>query len=317
MATLRHLFAAVKEGHVEATPFMKNGLTVVDIRTAKRSHRKRRLDRESGEEERLLKAAIPEAALGVGGRAPGMASHLHDVILAALESGCRKGELLSLQWWQVKTTNGVTDYIDLPADKTKTSEPRKVPITARLRAILDFRRIGPDGEEQSPDAYVFGDEAGGRIKNVKTAWRAACRRAGIEGLNFHDLRHEFTSAMLDAGRADPQGAGLGRPQEHLDHEHLREHDAQPPQRRTKRVRAETCRAAVARKPERQQSPSCSGRTRLVLLGPLTGRYRLTVRTDGSQPLNRGSIPRTATNLQPDSFRLFLKVSSAPNRDHAR
>jgi integrase len=37
------------------------------------------------------------------------------------------------------------------------------------------------------------------IKNVKTAWRAACWRAGMEGLNFHDLRHEFTSSMLDAG----------------------------------------------------------------------------------------------------------------------
>jgi integrase len=46
---------------------------------------------------------------------------------------------------------------------------------------------------------VFGDEVGGRVRYVKTAWRAACRRAGIEGLTFHDLRHEFTSAMLDAG----------------------------------------------------------------------------------------------------------------------
>jgi integrase len=142
---------------------------------------------------------VPEGALGTGGRALGMASHLHDLIVAALESGCRKGELLSLQWWQVRTTNGVTDYIDLPADKTKTSEPRKVLITSRLRAILEYRRIGPDGRELPADAFVFGDEAGGRVKYVKTAWRAACRRAGIEGLNFHDLRHEFTSAMLDAG----------------------------------------------------------------------------------------------------------------------
>ena len=98
-----------------------------------------------------------------------MASHLHDLIVAALESGCRKGELLSLQWSQVKDRDGVAHYIDLTADKTKTKEPRKVPITSRLRAILDFRRIGPDGEEHLMDAYVFGDEAGQRIKNVKTA----------------------------------------------------------------------------------------------------------------------------------------------------
>ncbi len=37
------------------------------------------------------------------------------------------------------------------------------------------------------------------IQDVNTAWRATCRRTGIAGLNFHDLRHELTSAILDAG----------------------------------------------------------------------------------------------------------------------
>ena len=87
----------------------------------------------------------------------------------------------------------------MAGDKTKTSEPRKVPITAWLRAVLGVRRAGPDGRELPADAYVFGDEAGGRIRHMQNAWRAACRRAGIEGLTFYDLRHEFTSSMLDAG----------------------------------------------------------------------------------------------------------------------
>jgi integrase len=127
---LRHLFCwAVKEGCVESSPFRKSGLTVIDVRTLKKSHRRRRLDREGNEEERLLKAAMPQGAYGLGGRAPAMASHLHDLIVAALESGCRKGELLSLQWFQVRTQGSVTHHIDLPADKTKTSEPRKVPVS--------------------------------------------------------------------------------------------------------------------------------------------------------------------------------------------
>jgi integrase len=65
--------------------------------------------------------------------------------------------------------------------------------------VLESRRKGPDGEDFGPDACVFGNEVGERIGNIKTAWRAACKRAGIKDLRFHDLRLEFTSAMLDEG----------------------------------------------------------------------------------------------------------------------
>jgi len=72
-------------------------------------------------------------------------------------------------------------------------------ITSRLRAVLESRRKGPDGGGFGPEQYVFGNEVGERIKNVKSAWRAACERAGIRNLRFNDLRHEFTSAILDEG----------------------------------------------------------------------------------------------------------------------
>jgi len=69
-----------------------------------------------------------------------MAGHLRDLIVAALETDCRRGELLSLQWKQVKRE---MRYPNLPADKTKTNELRLVPVTARLRAVLEYRRRGP------------------------------------------------------------------------------------------------------------------------------------------------------------------------------
>lgn len=37
------------------------------------------------------------------------------------------------------------------------------------------------------------------MDNIKTAWRGTCRRAGIEGLNFHDLRRECGSRWLEGG----------------------------------------------------------------------------------------------------------------------
>jgi integrase len=62
-----------------------------------------------------------------------------------------------------------------------------------------MRRQATDGSDHASDAYVFGDEVGGRIKDVKTAWGAACRRAGITDLHFHDLRRECGSRWVEAG----------------------------------------------------------------------------------------------------------------------
>jgi integrase len=198
MAVLRQLFKwAAAKALVASNPFKRNGEIVVKVSTrtkAKKEHRHRRLRAEPQEEERLLKHSRPK------GRREGMENHLHDLIIAALETACREGELLSLQVHQLKSKNGVVlHHIDLPADKTKTNDPRKVPISARLRTVLEGRLRGPDGKPLGSNAYVFGDEAGGQVGRVYLAWRATCRRAGIEDLHFHDLRHEAISRLLDKG----------------------------------------------------------------------------------------------------------------------
>jgi integrase len=111
---------------------------------------------------------------------------LHDLVVAALETCCRKGELLSLQWKQVEWDR---NRILLPAGKTKSKKERGIPMSGRLRALLESRRFGA-----KPEHYVFGNEEGDQIKTVKTAWKLANRRAGIRGLHFHDLRREGASA---------------------------------------------------------------------------------------------------------------------------
>jgi integrase len=62
-----------------------------------------------------------------------------------------------------------------------------------------MRRYDPAGDEMLATAYVFGTELGQRVTTVKTAWRLACERAGIEGLHFHDLRREAGSRWLEGG----------------------------------------------------------------------------------------------------------------------
>jgi integrase len=171
---LRHLFNwAIEHGYVDHTPFKRHGKTVIHF-TRDRG-RIRRL--EPGEEARLLQHAPP---------------FLQALITAALETGCRKGELLGLTWQDVKT-----DVLLLPAHLTKAGVARDVPITQRLRAMLELRQYAPDGRRHPVETFVFGNEVGEQVLGFREAWEATCRAAGITDLHFHDLRREFGSRLLE------------------------------------------------------------------------------------------------------------------------
>jgi len=162
-----------------------------DLRREKHAKRNRRLvaDKvdesgkvtEPGEERRLLAAAGPRLAR---------------LLVGALETGARQGELLSLQWADVDLERR---EIRLRAEKTKDREDRWIPISVRLHGFLELGRHDPAGEELPATAYVFGDALGGRLASVKKAWTTACRKAQIADLHFHDLRHEAGSRMLEGG----------------------------------------------------------------------------------------------------------------------
>ena len=98
---------AVMDGLVPRSPFRVGDVCVV--RLARDEARTRRL--QPGEADRLVQAS----------------RGLRPLIVAALETGCRLGELLTLQWHQV----GVD--LSLPAGKTKAKKPRRVPISSVLR----------------------------------------------------------------------------------------------------------------------------------------------------------------------------------------
>jgi integrase len=152
---------AVKADHVTLTPFKKGTESIIELFSeAKRERRLQPAHGErQGEQERIFAAANP---------------HLQALIVAALETACRVGELLSLQWRQVRWD---LNEIHLPAKKTKALRRRDLPMSQALQAVLQMRRHDPAGQEYPPEAYVFGDAAGGRVKSVKTAWA----QRGTEG----------------------------------------------------------------------------------------------------------------------------------------
>ena len=85
------------------------------------------------------------------------------------------------------------------AEKTKTRTERIIPISGRLLATLEMRKVEPAGKPFRPDAYVFGDALGRRVKSVRTAWKNACEMAGLSGFQLRDLRHEAGSRFEEAG----------------------------------------------------------------------------------------------------------------------
>lgn len=116
-------------------------------------------------------------------------AHLKPVIIFALNTGCRKEEILSLKWEQVDLKHG---FINL--NKTKNGERRQIPINDTLREMLQglIRRIDVP--------WVFYDpENGTRFRDVKRSFYTACRKAGITDFVFHSLRHTFASHLVMAG----------------------------------------------------------------------------------------------------------------------
>lgn len=77
--------------------------------------------------------------------------------MAAIETGCRLGELLSLQWGDVNLDRR---EIRIRAEKTKDRDDRDISISGRLSAVLEMARTDPTGQPHGPLAHVFGEVDG-------------------------------------------------------------------------------------------------------------------------------------------------------------
>ena len=86
----------------------------------------------------------------------------------------------------------------------KSSRKRLYFVRAGDRDFEDGRALGvrpcaSGWKEHPPEAYVFGDDAGQRVKSVRTAWENARDAAGLQALQLRDLRHEAGSRFDEAG----------------------------------------------------------------------------------------------------------------------
>jgi integrase len=120
----------------------------------------------------------------------GKRAHLRPVIICALDTAMRRGEMFQMRW---KDVNFATGEIFIPQTNTKTEEARTVGMTSRLREELEHLwRFSP----QDRNLLVFG-----LTNTVKTAWKTICELAHIEDFHLHDCRHTATTRMIASGSA--------------------------------------------------------------------------------------------------------------------
>ncbi len=105
------------------------------------------------------------------------------IVQFAIETGMRQGEILALEWRRVDLKKRVARLAD-----TKNNTPRQVPLSSAAVAILESIPWEIKGR-------IFPVEKEALIK----AFRAACVAANVEGLRFHDLRHEALSRLSERG----------------------------------------------------------------------------------------------------------------------
>jgi len=145
----------------------------------------------SNEEENRLLAACDESELRY--RAP----HLKLVVLVALYTGLRRGEILRLRWSDIDFEKG---RLSVRKSKTKSGK-RDVYLNSMLYQQLLSLSRQEHGEWifPSPERFQKPGQPERHIADVKNAFRRAIRLAGIKKITFHQLRHTFCSRLADAG----------------------------------------------------------------------------------------------------------------------
>lgn len=176
LALLRRLFTiAQSEGWIAKNPFQA-GPPLISLASEKA--RDRIL---TGDEEKRLLAACT-----------GRCAHLRPLVILALDTGCRRGELFALKWAEVDIAGR---RLKVRAENSKTSRERLVPLTERSAAALEALRLKRmKAGEAGLDRLVFGIDV-----TVKTSWRRVCTEAKIENARFHDLRHTCATRLIGAG----------------------------------------------------------------------------------------------------------------------
>lgn len=116
---------------------------------------------------------------------------VHPFVLLALNTGCRRGELLALKWSDVDLSRAT---LTVHGANAKSLQTRHVPLNTEAVDLLNDWRAPKDRK-----GLVFPDADGKQVERPKSSWHALMKTAEIKEFRFHDLRHTFASKLAMAG----------------------------------------------------------------------------------------------------------------------
>jgi integrase len=117
--------------------------------------------------------------------------HLTPMVLLALNTGMRRGELFSVCWADV---NFQTKTLTVRGKTAKSGQTRYIPLNSEALQVLMVWY-----QQTLREGLVFPGKKGGRLDNVRKAWARVLKAADIRGFRWHDLRHTFASKLVMAG----------------------------------------------------------------------------------------------------------------------
>jgi integrase len=169
LAVLSHIFSiAVKEWEwIDDNP----------VRKVRKPKEARGRDRFLSDAERQRFLATCEASGSL---------YLHTIVVLALSTGMRKGEILNLRWKQVDFKNK-----RIILTKTKNGETRSVPLVGYGHTLLQAHAP----EQSAPEKMLFPGKTDGVAVDIKKGWTNALKAAEITDFRFHDLRHSAASYL--------------------------------------------------------------------------------------------------------------------------
>jgi len=115
-------------------------------------------------------------------------AHLKPIVIVALHTGMRKGEILGLKWHDIDIKRNIIHLYD-----TKNGENREVPMNETVQKTIIGVLKNPESQ------YIFCNKDGKPYRDIKKSFFTALKNTGIINFRFHDLRHTFASQLVMAG----------------------------------------------------------------------------------------------------------------------
>lgn len=126
-------------------------------------------------------------------RPAGYVDHIRPLVLLALNTGLRRGELFSLKWSDISFGSKM---LTVRAAASKSGDSRRVPLNVEAETTLKAWHT-----QQKPEAadHVFPGEDGARLSNMNKSWATVCELAKVTDFRLHDCRHHFASMLVQKG----------------------------------------------------------------------------------------------------------------------